>query len=138
MVRVFRLVPLFLLSTAVAGAAFAVVDPAALPLGDGRYTTSAKAGYVDSCQTSFTGGGAQVNGPWISGATWDSTQKLSVQGGVRWHGRFTATVSGANRILAGNGLPLSPTGVFPVASTDPAFQYDRNPNSIKGYTLRVS
>ena len=28
-------------------------------------------------------------------------------------------------------------GVFPVASSDPAYAYDRNPNSIKGYTLSV-
>jgi hypothetical protein len=41
-------------------------------------------------------------------------------------------------VLSGNGLPASPTGVFPIGSSDPASAYDRNPNSIKPYTLRVS
>jgi len=35
-------------------------------------------------------------------------------------------------------LPPHTTGVFPIAASDPAYQYDRNPNSIKSYTLRAS
>jgi hypothetical protein len=123
---------------AAAAVAFAAVSPSSLPLGDGRYTTTAKAGYVDSCQTSFNGAGAQVNGPWINGSTWDETKKISVQGSVHWNGRFSEKVAGASRVLTGNGLPLSPTGVFPIAASDPAYQYDRNPNSIEGYTLDVT
>jgi hypothetical protein len=119
-------------------AAFAASDPSRLLLGDGKYGTAPRVGYVDSCQTSFFGGGAQANGPWIHGATWDSTKKLSVTGAVHWHSRFSAKVSGARRILSGNGLPSMPTGVFPIASSDPAYAYDRNPNTISGYTLEVS
>jgi len=121
-----------------AGAALAAVNPAKLPLGDGRYTSGTKAGYVDSCQTAFNGAGAQVNGPWIHGTTWDETAKPSVQGSVKWPSRFSERVAGSQRVLSGNGLPASPTGVFPIASSDPAFAYDRNPNSIKAYTLKVS
>src|SRR6476619_2063512 len=100
-------------------AALGIVDPSSLPLGDGRYTTGARAGYVDSCQTTFNGAGAQVNGPWITGSNWNETKKSSVQGSVHWNGRFSDKVSGTSRVLSGNGLPLSPTGVFPIAASDP-------------------
>jgi hypothetical protein len=134
MPRAFLFVLLF---AAGAGGALAAADPSKLPLGDGRYATSVKAGYVDSCQTSFSGGGAQVNGPWITGSTWDETKKISVRGSVHWNAHFSERVARSKRILAGNGLPASPTGVFPVSSTDPAYAYDRNPNSIRPYTLKV-
>ena len=62
------------------------VNPKALPLGDGYVSTTPKVGYVDSCQTSFTGGGAKEAGPWIdtAGKTWDSTAKPVVNGSVAW------------------------------------------------------
>lgn len=31
-----------------------------------------------------------------------------------------------------NRLPKHPTGTFPISKNDPAYQYDRNPNRIKG------
>lgn len=109
----------------------------ALPLGDGKVSTSPKVGYVYSCQTSFNGGGAEHAGAWIQGSTWDLTQKISVQGSVSWpSATFSTSVSGTQRIFSGNGLPVgSSTGIFPIQSSDPAYQYDRNPNSIKSYTL---
>ena len=119
-------------------AAVAAVDPTKLPLGDGKYTTSVKAGYVDSCQTSFNGGGAQANGPWVGSTTWDSTAKIHIQGTVHWKSTFTQKVVGSRRIIAGNGLPSTPTGTYPVGSSDPAYAYDRNPNSIKAYSLKLS
>jgi YHYH protein len=39
--------------------------------------------------------------------------------------------------LSGNGLPSSPTGVFPIAARDPAYAYDRNPNAISASPLDV-
>jgi hypothetical protein len=113
------------------------VDKTRLPLGDGKYVTQPKKGYVDSCITQFHGGGAFRDGPWIdAGArTWDLTKKIAVQGSVRWKASFSAKVVGSKRVLQGNGLPATPTGVFPVAASDPAYQYDRNPNSIRSYTL---
>lgn len=118
--------------------AFGAVDPTKLPLGDGKYTTSPRAGYVDSCQTSFNGQGAQFNGPWISGSAWDATAKISVAGAVHWTSTFKERLSGGRRLITGNGLPTSPTGVFPIASSDPAYAYDRNPNSIAAYALKLS
>src|SRR5262249_44715012 len=118
-------------------------DAFGLPLGDGRYTTSPKVGYIDSCQTSFNGGGAFRNGPWIdtSAGTWDPSQKISVQGSVSWAGAtYRVRVSGSKRIITTKSLPVGFTsGVFPIASSDPAYQYDRNPNSIQSdsYTLTL-
>ena len=110
-----------------------------LVLGDKRYVTNApKKGYVYSCQSQFNGGGAFRQGPWINGSTWDATQKIAVQGAVRHNSIFRNTLTSSSSILSGNGLPPHTTGVFPIASSDPAYQYDRNPNSIKSYTLRAS
>jgi hypothetical protein len=120
-------------------AAGAAVNLHKLVLGDKRYVTNGpKTGYVYSCQTQFNGGGAFRQGPWISGSTWDATQKIAVQGSVRHSSVFRNTLTSSSSMLSGNGLPPHTTGVFPIASSDPAYQYDRNPNSIKSYTLRAS
>ena len=73
------------------------VNPAFLPLGDGKVTTSGpKRGYVYSCGSGLRaaggaaggppgGGGAQVEGPWIHGdGTFDLTAKATVDGSVHW------------------------------------------------------
>lgn len=119
------------------------VNPAAVPLGDGYLSTSPKAGYVDSCQTSFPSiGGAQVVGPWIDNTakTWDSTKKVHVQGAVSWpSASFTVTVSNGRRIVKTVDLPVNhTTGIFPVGGSDPAFAYDRNPNSIVSQAISWS
>lgn len=111
------------------------VNPAAVPLGDGYISTSPKVGYVDSCITSFPSqGGASVDGPWINttNRTWDSLTKLSVQGSVSWpQASFSVTVSGDERIITGNDLPIDhTTGIFPISPSDPAYAYDQNPNTI--------
>lgn len=121
-----------------------VLDVRNLPLGDGKVSATARRGYVMSCMTAFRGGGAQHAGPWIHGDTWDSTQKISVQGQVTWpEATFRVTTQGADRIvsriLQGNGLPVdTPTGTFPVAFGDPAFQIDRNPNSIEAQDILLT
>lgn len=109
------------------------IDTTKIPLGDGKVTTSPKVGYVYSCQTSFNGGGAFHAGDWISGDTWNLQEKISVKGSVSWpNATFGALLEGMKRLLSGNGLPVdSKTGTFPIASTDPAYEYDRNPNSIQ-------
>jgi hypothetical protein len=121
-------------------AVVSAVDPTRLPLGDGKHSTSAQKGYVYSCQTSFSGGGAFALGPWIQGTTWDMTKKLTVDGSVSWPtAAFTLTTSGSNRVFSGNGLPKSHmTGTFPISASDDAYQYDRNPNSIKTQTLTIT
>jgi hypothetical protein len=113
----------------------------ALPIGDGRYATAPKKGYVFSCQTSFPANapGAFRNGPWINdgAGTWNPAEKISVQGSVDHGGQIDGRIESGHEVLTGNGLPVTPTGVFPVAATDPASQYDRNPNTISGHDLRV-
>jgi hypothetical protein len=111
------------------------VNPAAVPLGDGYVSLTPKVGYVNSCTATFGGiGGARTNGPWINTAnkTWDSLRKVHVQGNVSWPAAsYSDTVSGADRVLKFNGLPIDhTTGVFPIARSDPAYQYDQNPNHI--------
>jgi YHYH protein len=109
----------------------------ALPLGDGNVSTSPRVGYVYSCQTTFGGNGAPAGkAPWIVGTSWDQTAKPTVQGDVMWpNSRVTISLSGAQRIVSANNLPSHATGTFPIARTDPAFQYDGNPNSISEQTI---
>lgn len=105
-----------------------------LPIGDGRRSTVPEAGAVFACQTTFgPAGGAFRDGPWIrSDGTWDPSTKLHVQGDVRWpNAQYSLSIEGANRVITTNGVPSQAgTGVFPVDAADPAYQYDRNPNTI--------
>jgi|GEM_PF-2942616 len=114
------------------------VDLTRLPIGDGRVSNSARVGYVWSCQSSFNGTGAQQSGPWIrSDGTFDLTAKAVVDGEVAWPTSFTILVQGDKRVLTGNGLPNHVTGEYPIKRTDDAYQYDRNPNSIRAQNLRI-
>lgn len=114
-----------------------------LPVGDGKYvTTAAKAGYIYACSgyihnIQTQNGGAGVRGPWFTNGNtqYDVNKKLHVQGSVMWQASFSNSVSGATRAIISNDLPNHPTGVFPISSHDPAYAYDRNPNSIKGQTF---
>jgi len=116
------------------------VGPAAditkLPIGTSKVsTTDAVVGGLLSCDSGNPeGGGAFAVGPWIDEAagTWDLTTKVSVQGSVSWPmAQYSETVDGASRTISSNGFPVGTvTGSFPIASDDPAFDYDRNPNSI--------
>ncbi len=105
-----------------------------LPIGDGRRSTAPESGAVFACQTTFgPAGGAFRDGPWIrSDGTWDPSAKLHVQGDVRWpNAQFSSSVQGAIRAITTNGVPANVgTGTFPVDAADPAYQYDRNPNTI--------
>src|SRR4051794_20371473 len=110
--------------------ATAAIAASSLPLGDGRTGSTAHAGYIDTCQTSFMSGGpgAFRDGPWIHGSTWDSTAKISVSGSVSWAGaKYSNRVSGSRRLITTSSLPVDGlrTGTFPVASSDEAYSYDR-------------
>ena len=115
------------------------INPKAIPLGDGYVATTPKVGYIDSCTTSFGGqGGAQAVGPWINttAKTWDNTTKIAVNGAVSWPtASYTNKVVGTKRVITFNDLPINhTTGTFPVGSSDPAANYDRNPNSIAAHS----
>src|SRR5690348_14381998 len=118
------------LSMGIAIYAQELIDLTALPLGDGHTSSEPQVGYIYSCQTNFDSGigGAGTDGPWIHGDTWDMTTKLTVDGAVNWdNALFTTTVVGNERQFSSNGLPNHPTGVYPIQSSDDAYQYDRNP-----------
>jgi YHYH protein len=115
------------------------VDPGAvttdvIPIGDGAFSTVAPAvGSVFSCTAANPSApGAQAEGPWITGDTWSLTDKLSVQGEISWPtASFDVRVDGDFRVITTNNLPVDDTtGTFPIANSDPARAYDRNPNSI--------
>lgn len=121
--------------------AYPTVTQSSLPLGDNKYsTTGAKKGYIYLCRVMNGGGGAQASGNWITGTTWNYDTKPHVQGSVSWpNATFSDKVLGNNRVLTGNGLPVGmTTGIFPISTSDPASQYDRNPNSIKQQTLSLT
>jgi hypothetical protein len=116
------------------------INPAAIPLGDGYRSSTPKVGYVDSCITSFPSvGGAQSEGPWIDTKTrtWDSQTKIAVAGSGSWSdAHYSVTVSGATRTIRTNDLPIDhPTGTFPIATSDPAYAYDHNPNRIGAQSI---
>ncbi len=111
-----------------------VVDPTALPLGDGMISTGPAVGHLYSCMTRFGGRGAPHSGPWVDEAngTWDSTAKAHVRGAVTWpQAAYAEVVDGATRKISASDLPTKQvTGSFPIAQSDPAHQYDPNPNAI--------
>ena len=73
-------------------------------------------------------------------ATWNINSKIAAQGQLTWsNAQFTNQIAGTMRDLSGNGLPINhTTGNFPIQQGDPAFNYDRNPNSISPQTLHDS
>lgn len=111
------------------------INPAAIPLGTGKVSTTPEVGYVDLCNFKEGSVAAEPSEPWINTAndTWDSETKPSVEGSVSWSNEasYTVTLSDSTRLISTNDLPIDhDTGVFPISSTDPAYQYDHNPNHI--------
>lgn len=109
-------------------------DLTQLPLGDQKESTAPQRGYIWLC------GRAEGNLPpapaigyWIDveAGTWDATAKPSIAGEVVWDNyTYSFQLVDGQRLVTSNNLPSHPTGVFPVQPSDPAYQYDRNPNSI--------
>ncbi len=117
------------------------VDLTALPVGDGKVSSSPKTGHLWSCQQTFNPdqGGAGTQGPWFNGdGTWDLTKKVTVSGQVDWPESLQVSVSGNTRSISTNDLPFHLTGTFPVAQSDDAYQYDRNPNSISAQSFNFA
>ena len=107
------------------------VDLTRLPLGDGHISNQPQRGNIWACRIDPQAGGAFRNGPWIrSDGTYDFTKKAVVDGHVSWPSRYHIGLQGDRRTFTTNDLPSHATGTFPVAATDDAYQYDRNPNRI--------
>lgn len=133
-----------------AGLAMAAVQIAGTPafahstkirVGDGRVASSPKVGYVMSCQQRFNpnAGGAQSSGDWIKGNYWYPDLKPVVDGSVGWSGGGTSvSVSGDTRRITSRGVPSHTTGTYPVARSDDAYKYDRNPNRIRRQNVSLS
>lgn len=115
------------------------VDLKRLPLGDGKISNAPRVGWIWACRVDPLGGGAHRVGPWINQAagTFDITAKVAVRGSVTWPHQFKVTVKGDRRILSTNDLPRHPTGRFPIAMNDPAYRFDRNPNSIRRQNIDI-
>jgi hypothetical protein len=118
-------------------AAFAADD--SLPLGDGHISAAPQVGYLFSCQTQFNGRGAMHTGEWVQGDTWIPSRKPAVQGSVSWPGSaISIDLEGGKRVIRANDLPKHPTGIFPIQPSDPAYQFDRNPNSIQSQRILLT
>jgi hypothetical protein len=123
---------------------FAVIVPAfayahegeALPVGDGYISTSPKAGYIYSCRQHFFGGGARHAGDWIDGFYWYPDEKPHVGGTQEWPtSHISIGIEDGMRVIRANNLPRHATGTFPILPTDPAYQYDTNPNAISAQDI---
>lgn len=115
-----------------------------LPVGDEKFVTAgAKKGYIYMCNDNFvpdSQAGAQTRGPWFtnSNTQWDINKKIAVSGNVTWQQNISVKIENGKRVVTTNDLPDHHTGVFPVASGDPAYNYDRNPGTITAQSLTYS
>jgi hypothetical protein len=118
------------------------IDLTRLPIGDGRVSQSAVAGNVWACNQNFQVRGGLHEGEWFNQdeGTFDLTKKPTVDGSVAWPSSINIAVEGEQRVVRGNGLPDHTTGTYPIARTDDAWAYDRNPNRInpQNVMLRLS
>ncbi len=119
-------------------------DTTKLPIGTSKVTlTGPTADGLYACNGGLpNGGGAHAAGPWLDEAagTWDLSKKISVEGDVAWPmASYSEVIDGDTRLITSNGLPVDEhTGTFPIASNDPAYAYDRNPNRIASNDVKVS
>ncbi len=81
----------------------------------------------------------------LSGRFWvqpDGTiyflKKPFVKGSRNWNAKLSISESNPNTTITGNGLPSHATGDFPIDRSSTAYQYDRNPSSIRSQTIRYS
>ncbi len=128
------------LAVAAVGADPSPTDVTRLPLGDGRVSTTAKRGYVYACHSvAARPGGADHAGDWIHGSSFDLTEKAVVDGRVRWNGKISVSRTSSTLVIRGNGLPRKTlTGRFPIAPSDDAYTYDRNPNTISSQAVSLT
>ncbi|MBS7807357.1 YHYH protein [Variovorax sp. PCZ-1] len=117
-------------------------QPNRLPLGDGKISATPRQGYVMACRSNFPGGGgAHRVGEWIdkTAGTWDPSAKPQVEGSVSWpNAAITVVREGEQRVVRANNLPTHPTGQYPIRSGSKAYEYDRNPNSIRERTVLLT
>jgi YHYH protein len=132
----------FLLSLVITGAKAHTVDLTSLPLRDGDVSSTPRVGSVFACQARFNPNapGAQRSGDWLNEAaeTFDLTRKPTVDGHVVHVSELEIAIAGVHRQITGNALPNHATGQFPVARSDDAYYYDRNPNRIQAHRFNAA
>jgi len=116
----------------------AQTDLTMLPIG-GATSDEPVRGAIWACRLPEGGRGATGDGIWLDEAngTFDLTRKALVDGANEWNGEYMVIVEGDTRFITGNGLPDHPTGTYPIASSDDAYQFDRNPHSIQAQTINL-
>jgi hypothetical protein len=116
------------------------IDLARLPRGDQKQTTTTpQVGYIYLCSAE-TYAAPTTTFPWVDYAanTWNLNTKVTVDGSVSWSSSFSPATSGTTRTITSNGLPSHTSGSFPIASSDDASLYDRNPGSIAAQSYSYS
>lgn len=116
-------------------------NPDELPLGNGHYSfdTPAKGDLYFCDSVRFFRTGSDVNGPWIDekNGVYTMKGKPVVRGSVSWPDASVSFSETGNIVqMISNNLPDHPTGIFPIAEDDPAYQYDPNPNPINAQNFR--
>lgn len=109
----------------------------ALPVGDGLTALTPTQGELMSCVTSFAKTVSHT-GPWIQGSYWYPAQKVAVEGSVNWIGDTQVSTAASTTTIISNNLPDEPSGIFPIQTTDPAYQYDTNPNAIEPQNIDLT
>jgi hypothetical protein len=109
------------------------VDLTKLPLGDGKYRTSPKRGYIYTCRQDYPPAPDNDTLAWVHGKTWNLKQKIFVQGSVRWaDATFSSVFEGDVHRITGNDLPTTGrTGVFPPQAGTEAATVRPDPNTIE-------
>jgi hypothetical protein len=84
--------------------------------------------------------GNVATGAWINpdGVTYDATKKEVVSGAVSWPYQYTTNSDGTTRTIAGNTLPSTTTGTYPIDPTTAAYKIDPNPNKIESENYKIT
>jgi YHYH protein len=117
----------------------AIAQNLTLPVGDGKISNEAKSGFVFSCQQRFPSNppGAIKAGAWLNSSTWEPSKKPVVDGAITWPNSLRIKLEAAKRTVTANNLPTHSTGIFPIQTSDDAYQFDRNPNSIRAQRINL-
>jgi hypothetical protein len=101
---------------------------------DNRATNAPAVGTIYTCDTEALGNA--LDRPWIDeNGVITFSAKPVIEGEEAWNSNLIITADAENRAIDGNGLPIHPTGIFPIDPSSDAGGFDANPNSISTYEL---
>lgn len=115
-----------------------------LPIGDSLISQrmlgdTPEAGKLWLCRVPEDGAGAAPSDDWTNeDGTWNYIIKPQVQGENYYTSELSITLNDqGERIVAGNALPTTPTGTFPIEPGTTAYSYDKNPNYISAANFEI-